>query len=105
MGDMSKKDTAHAEIATPIQTIGTIKRVVQGLYSYGKPASAKSIAPHIGMNYTEIGKTFSDARTLGLVAPAFTEYSRTIISLAWTAPKPFPSKVRKTFSIWFAVGT
>jgi DNA-binding transcriptional regulator YhcF (GntR family) len=69
VGTMSNNDSNRDRVATPIQTVGTILRVIRGLYAYKKPATSKNLAAKMGLNYTEVGKTFSDAKSLGLAKP------------------------------------
>lgn len=61
------KDRGNSIIATPIQTIGTILRVIRGLYLFKAPTTQNAVAEKIRMNSTEVRKTFSDARELGFV--------------------------------------
>ncbi len=64
---MSDEKTSP-RIATPIQTMGTIRRVIEGLYRYKKTAKGTEFSTHVGMHYSEVGKALGDARSLGLVA-------------------------------------
>lgn len=63
------EDTTEDNVATPIQTIGTIKRITQGMYSLSKPANRDTLASQIDMNASEVGKTLTDLTCLGIVAP------------------------------------
>ena len=63
----SKSDSEKVSIATPIQTIGTLQRVTQGLYSFKRASNRNDLAEAIGMDPSEVGKTFGDASDLGLM--------------------------------------
>lgn len=65
--EIIENESSKKKIATPIQTIGTIKRVIESLYSYGKPAKRKEFTVHVGMDHSEVGKTLTDAKSLSLV--------------------------------------
>ncbi len=66
--EITRNESSKKKIATPIQTIGTIKRVIESLYSYGKPAKGKEFTVHVGMDHSEVGKTLTDAKSLSLMA-------------------------------------
>ncbi|TXT56937.1 MAG: hypothetical protein BAJATHORv1_20535 [Candidatus Thorarchaeota archaeon] len=72
---MSTEEDTKVSIATPIQTIGTIIFLVKGMYAYSKPGNREDIAEAIQRNHTEVGKSISDAKDMGLITESNGLYS------------------------------